>query len=74
MKIVCKKNHYQNRNGQKKVKIMTRGKSYDVLLSGLLNNSEVWILNDLNKNMKFLWSDFTNLEKSRDIKINDLLN
>ena len=74
MKIVCKKNHYQNKSGHKKIKIMTKGKTYDVIISGLLSNSEVWILNDLNKKMKLLWSDFINIEKSRDHKINDLLN
>ncbi len=74
MKLVPKKNHYLNIPGQKKVKVLTKGKVY---------NSAIWeahgsilacyIENDLGIYQTFHNMDmFMDIEKSRDVKLSSI--
>ena len=74
MKLVPKKNHYMNIPGQKKVKVLTKGKAYDAAIWEAHGSIQAcYIENDLGIYQTFhSMSIFMNIEKSRNRKLSSI--
>jgi hypothetical protein len=72
MKVISKKNRYQNTPGKPKVKILTKDKSYNVFASSLYT-TDYFVENDIGEITRHSNSLFKSVQSNRNSKINELL-
>jgi hypothetical protein len=72
MKVISKKNRYQNTPGKPKVKILTKDKSYNVFVPSFYT-TDYFVENDIGEITRHSNSLFKSVQSNRNSKINELL-
>jgi hypothetical protein len=72
MKVISKKNRFQNIPGKPKVKILTKDKSYNVFVPSFYTN-DYFVENDIGEITRHSSSLFKSIQSNRNSKINELL-
>jgi hypothetical protein len=75
MKVISKKNRFQNIPGKPKVKILTKDKSYNVLVPSSYKRLKdyYFVENDIGEITRHSSSLFKSVQSNRNSKINELL-